>query len=174
MISAEQDLIARAARGDEAAFSTLALQYRDRLLRFLWLRCGSQSDAEDATQEALLNAWRYLPSYSEKWQFSTWLYRIGLRQLSKRPASAEPMIDEPASKETSEFSLEMRNVWRSAQKHLSKDANTALWLRYAEDASIKEIADIMDKSIVWVKVGLMRSRQRLARELSDGGQHERY
>ncbi|MEM7764846.1 MAG: sigma-70 family RNA polymerase sigma factor [Pseudomonadota bacterium] len=165
MLDAEQQLIAQAQRGDVDAFSSLVEHYRDRLLRFLWLKSGDAGAAEDATQEALINAWRYLKSYNNRWQFSTWLYRIGLRQLKSAPEVHDNTAT-ALSHDNTEFELEMDNVWRTARSVLSDDACHALWLRYAEDASIKEIAAIMERTSVWVKVNLMRSRQRLAQHLN--------
>ncbi|MFK8051571.1 MAG: RNA polymerase sigma factor [Woeseiaceae bacterium] len=167
MLNAEQALIARAKSGDQAAFTMLATQYRDRLLQFLWIRCGHQHDAEDATQNALINAWTYLSSYRSDWQFSTWLYRIGLRELGKRPVIDTGYATEPTAPDRTELALDIENVWRKAQQVLSADACTALWLRYAEDASIGDIAEVTGKSQVSIKVGLMRSRNRLAKELRD-------
>ncbi|MEN7344156.1 MAG: sigma-70 family RNA polymerase sigma factor [Pseudomonadota bacterium] len=166
MLTAEQQLIRQAQAGDQTAFTQLAAQYRERLHRFLWLKSGDRGDAEDATQEALLNAWRYLQSYNEKWQFSTWLYRIGLRQLS-RPRAVTGIELEPVVSDNIDAELDSDNVWRTARRCLSADACRAMWLKYAEDASVKEIAEVLDRSQVWVKVNLMRSRQRLARELNE-------
>ena len=169
MLTAEQQLIRQAQAGDQSAFTQLAEQYRGRLHRFLWLKSGDRGDAEDATQEALLNAWRYLQSYDEKWQFSTWLYRIGLRQL-KRPTAVTGPETETSVCDNVESEIDMDNVWRAAQQCLSTDACRALWLKYAEDASIREIAEVLGRGQVWVKVNLMRSRQRLAKELNQRGE----
>jgi RNA polymerase sigma-70 factor (ECF subfamily) len=160
--SDEQRLVERAQAGSQEAFTVLVRRYQDRLLRFLALRCGVYQDAEDAVQSALLNAWRYLPSYDPRWQFSTWLYRIGLRELA-RPEPGRVAIDESMlSVDNALPGVEAGNVWRLATELLSTDARSALWLRYGEDASIREIATIMSRSSAWVKVSLMRSRRTLA------------
>ncbi|MEL7374710.1 MAG: sigma factor, partial [Pseudomonadota bacterium] len=90
---AEQDLVERAANGCRQSFANLVEHYRDRLFRFLALRCANREDAEDAVQEAFVAAWRYLPSYDARWRFSTWLYRIGLRNLPKARPVSEPLGD---------------------------------------------------------------------------------
>ncbi|MEM6730147.1 MAG: sigma factor, partial [Myxococcota bacterium] len=72
----EERLIAEARSGSVRAFTELIAGYREGLFRFLLVRCRSRADAEDALQEALVNAYRYLHTYDDRWRFSTWLYRI--------------------------------------------------------------------------------------------------
>ena len=79
----ELQLIDAAKAGSADAFADLVLRYRDRLLRFLLTRCASYADAEDALQDTLINAYRYLHSYDPRWRFSTWLYRIAIRNAQK-------------------------------------------------------------------------------------------
>lgn len=162
MRSEEQQLIARAQDGCRDAFTTLVQRYQHRLLRFLALRCGVYQDAEDALQGALLNAWRYLPSYDARWQFSTWLYRIGLRELAAKDPGRVELDESMLAVVDALPGVEIDNIWRLAARQLSVDARSALWLRYGEDASISEIASIMSRSNAWVKVSLMRSRRTLA------------
>lgn len=159
---AEQRLIERAANGCRQSFAALVDRYRDRLLRFLALRCASREDAEDAVQEAFVAAWRYLPSYDSRWRFSTWLFRIGLRNLPRPGPVTVPLADDDGAEGDALGAVEADNVWRLARQHLSADAAAALWLRYGEDLSVREIATATSRSVAWVKVSLMRSRRRLA------------
>ena len=61
---------------------------------------------------------------------------------------------------------------------LNDEVYSAMWLRYAEDMSINDIARAMDKSSSWAKVTLMRARERLAADFDADGvgihQEERY
>ncbi|MCH5378083.1 MAG: hypothetical protein JJ992_29345, partial [Planctomycetes bacterium] len=82
-MASELQLIAAAKAGSADAFADLARRYRDRLLRFLVTRCTSVADAEDALQDTLINAYRYIHSYDPRWRFSTWLYRIAIRNAGK-------------------------------------------------------------------------------------------
>jgi RNA polymerase sigma-70 factor, ECF subfamily len=78
-------LLARARRGDRAAFGALAIQHRKRLFALALQLVGNGSDAEDVVQETLLRAYRHLPQWEARSQFSTWLYRIAVnRALSHR------------------------------------------------------------------------------------------
>ncbi|MEO0345472.1 MAG: sigma-70 family RNA polymerase sigma factor [Pseudomonadota bacterium] len=164
---AEQDLVERAANGCHQSFANLVEHYRDRLFRFLALRCANREDAEDAVQEAFVAAWRYLPSYDARWRFSTWLYRIGLRNLPKARPASEPLGDHEAPGTDALGAAEIDNLWRLAREHLSPDACAALWLRYGEDMSIRDTAKTLSRSVPWVKVSLLRSRRQLA-AVADG------
>jgi RNA polymerase sigma-70 factor (ECF subfamily) len=82
-VTTEQQLIEAAKAGSAEAFADLARHYRERLLRFLLSRCTSFADAEDVLQDTLINAFRYIHSYDPRWRFSTWLYRIAIRNAGK-------------------------------------------------------------------------------------------
>jgi len=81
-VTDELKLIAAAKSGSADAFADLVSLYRERLLRFLLTRCASFADAEDVLQDTLIAAFRYIHSYDPRWRFSTWLYRIAIRNAS--------------------------------------------------------------------------------------------
>ena len=82
-------MIALAKQGSVSAFSELVENYQERLLRFLVTRCRSRADAEDAIQDTFINAFRYIGSYNPRWKFSTWLFRIALRNAAKVSEQAD-------------------------------------------------------------------------------------
>ena len=71
-------LIERARKGDADAFDELARQRIDSVYRTALGILGNPADARDATQEALISAWRSLGSLREVERFDAWLYRITL------------------------------------------------------------------------------------------------
>ncbi|MDX2132907.1 MAG: sigma-70 family RNA polymerase sigma factor [Planctomycetota bacterium] len=168
-----ETLAVRAASGDaegRACFARLVALYESRLFTFLVRRGESTQDAEELTQEAFLRAWERLRSYDPRWKFSTWLYTIALRQaISRRRRSAPRRLpetyDTPApapAPDTSEHRSMGAKLWALAAEHLTAEQHTALWLRYAENMDIPEIARVMRKSRVAVRVCLYRARQHLA------------
>jgi RNA polymerase sigma-70 factor (ECF subfamily) len=167
----DEQLVEASLKGASGAFEELVGRYRDRLLRFLVTRSTSLADAEDAVQDTFINAYRYLASFDPRWRFSTWIYRIAIRNAARqrRPewhdADVE-LVDESDPLDACIAHSERENVWQSAKKHLSDDAYNALWLRYVEDLSVKEISQALDKSGSWTKVTLMRARRRLTSELA--------
>jgi RNA polymerase sigma-70 factor (ECF subfamily) len=172
-VATEEQLIVSAQEGSVAAFSKLVEMYQERLLRFLLLRCSSRADAEDAIQDTFINAHRYIRSYNPRWRFSTWLFRIALRNAS-RIRQQDGVLDEHAQGETADpleaciIASERENLWLIAKRTLATDAYSAMWLRYVEDMSVKEIAHALEKPLSWTKVTLMRSRRRLSNEMAGG------
>ena len=61
---------------------------------------------------------------------------------------------------------ERENLWRSARRLLSNEVYTAMWLRYVEDMSIKDISNVLGRSVSWTKVNLLRGRRALESELN--------
>ena len=173
-MSDEAQLIDRARAGSVTAFTDLVRRYQDRLLRFLVTRCASFADAEDALQDTFINAFRYIGSYDPRWRFSTWLYRIALRNAAKLHTPATVGLDEAGNiGEDGNDPLaeciaasDRENLWLSARRLLSDELYTAMWLRYAEDMSIRDVASVLDRSTSWTKVNLMRGRKALDAELS--------
>lgn len=74
---AEEDAdLDRARQGDRDAFGRLVRRHQRRVYAAALHILGSHSDADDATQEALVRAYRGLATFDGRADFSTWLYRI--------------------------------------------------------------------------------------------------
>ena len=73
---ADHELMARAAKGDERAFRTLAERHAGAALRLARRILGNEAMAEDVVQEALLRVWINAPRWRPEAAFRTWLYRI--------------------------------------------------------------------------------------------------
>src|SRR5437588_1191569 len=97
----EQQLIAAARGGDEAAYGRLVESYRGELHAHCYRMLGSVHDAEDALQEALLRAWRGLPRFEGRSSLRSWLYTIAtntcLNAIAKRPKRVLPIDYAPAA-----------------------------------------------------------------------------
>ena len=178
-MTTELQLIEAAKAGSAEAFADLARHYRERLLRFLLTRCASFADAEDALQDTLIAAYRYLHSYDPRWRFSTWLYRIAIRNAASlrradvidvaevhdlRDEESDPLLQCMADKDTD-------NLWVNARRLLNDEVFTAMWLRYAEDMSVNDISKSLDRSVSWTKVNLMRGRRSLETQMNDAAKH---
>lgn len=168
----EAGLIASAQNGDANAFEALVGRYETRLYRLLVMRAAVRSDADDALQETMLAAWRFIGSYKPRWKFSTWLFRIGLRNLARQggrsfaPPEIELADETALDPESSAAALQnSKNLWELAGQRLDRDSLTALWLRYGEELKVREIADAMEKSPGWVKVRLLRARRALEKSV---------
>lgn len=167
----DEELVDATLNGSAAAFAEVVERYQERLLRFLLTRCATRADAEDALQDTFLNAYRYLPSYRPRWRFSTWLYRIAIRNASRRRGPGELSYQDHADDAADPLDACIRhsdrvNIWLAASRLLTPDARAALWLRYVEDMSIREVARALGRSQTWTKVSLLRSRRRLKAALA--------
>ena len=72
----QENIIARARRGDADAFEQLVVAYRDQVFRLALRMCGNEADADEVAQEAFLSAWKALPNFRGDSRFSTWLYQL--------------------------------------------------------------------------------------------------
>src|SRR5947209_4640331 len=72
----EAAVIARARRGDMAAFATLVERYQSPVYNLAYRMLGAAPDAEDAAQEAFLRAYRRLSSFQPGRKFASWLLSI--------------------------------------------------------------------------------------------------
>jgi RNA polymerase sigma-70 factor (ECF subfamily) len=80
----DADLVARARRGDSAAFGELVDRHRVAVYRAAFAALGSHADAEDAAQDAFLLAYRRLGGFRGEASFKTWLLTIAWRQAINR------------------------------------------------------------------------------------------
>ncbi len=166
----DETLVGEALEGSEPAFAELVLRYRDRLLRFLLSRSASLADAEDAIQDTFVSAYRYLHSFDPRWRFSTWIFRIAIRNVASNGAS-EATVDEEVAGDSDPLAeciaaSDRDNLWLTARRVLGTEAYDAMWLRFGEDLSVRDIARVLDRSESWVKVNLLRAKRRLSDALN--------
>ncbi|MDQ3102780.1 MAG: sigma-70 family RNA polymerase sigma factor, partial [Actinomycetota bacterium] len=97
----EATQLAAAQAGDEGAFARLVDVYRGELGAHCYRMLGSTADAEDALQDAMLRAWRGLPSFEGRSSLRSWLYRIAtnvcLDAIGRRPKRVLPIDYGPAA-----------------------------------------------------------------------------
>lgn len=169
--------LAELAAGESAgAFDVLAARWRPRLVAALWKRTRSEADAEDVAQDALLRAHQKLELFSGQHRFSTWLFTIAFRLDISRRRREKPTVSlavfetEPhevasAGDPTSDLAADREladNLWAIAARELNESYYTVLWLRYGEQQSPAEIARVLNKTKLAVRVTLHRARQKLA------------
>ena len=164
------ELAAGAAGGSSASFEALVDRLGPRLLRYLRRRVRDEHAAEDVLQETFLKAYRNLGRYDPSRSFATWIFTIATRLAasylrSRRPAAGVDGLDPPATgvgpAEAASRREQNAGLWALASRVLGDGQFTALWLRYAEDMSLQEVADVMARSKGSVKVLLHRACRRL-------------
>ena len=152
-------LVDRARRGDHEAFSVLAGGSVDRLYAVARLILRDTDLAEDATQDALLRAWRDLPTLRDVERFDAWLYRLVVRSCAdigrrrRRWRSELSVVTiEPAEPDRA-AELADRDQLERGLRRLSDAQRTILVLNFYVGLSPIEAADVLD-----IPVGTAKSR----------------
>lgn len=162
-------LVKRAQRGDRRAFAELVERHQARLFTLAARTLGSENDAADAVQEALLRAWLALPRFRATSRFSTWLYRITLnaahdQRLRRRAEPAEIALERPDPRD-SFLESELSGELQRALHGLDEDFRLAVVLYDMLGASYEEIAELTGVPEGTVKSRIFRGRRELARAL---------
>jgi RNA polymerase sigma-70 factor (ECF subfamily) len=156
--SADDALVRRARNGDAAAFEALVGTRIDRCYRIAWSILSNEADAADATQEALVAAWRQLPRLRDPAVFDGWLnrivanaalmarrHRVRLREVSVRPAfpgdTAEPFEPpyDPLARTAVDNVPDNDAIGRAFDRLRPKD-RMILVLHHVEERPVAEIA----------------------------------
>ena len=165
----DEELAVQAQAGSHPCFEELVYRYSHRLFHFLRPKMSNDQDTEDLVQETFLKIYRNIGRFNLKYRFSTWIYttagRLAISYFrKKRPheTAIESVASSPALAGAGMMAEEdSKNLWDAA-KGLQQDQFQALWLRYMEDMPVKEIARVMKKTRVHVRVLLHRARSNLA------------
>lgn len=152
----EESLVRRAQQRDPMALTQLYEENFDRIYRYIVLKIGEKTEAEDMTQQVFLNAFKSISSYKYRGApFSSWLFRIAHNQivdyLRRKSKRATVPLDESLVSGNSdprlevERNLDIRNLVL-ATKWLTKAQQEVISLRFAGELSIAQAAKIMGKS----------------------------
>jgi RNA polymerase sigma-70 factor (ECF subfamily) len=186
---AEAALIARLRAGENAAFEELVRLAGGRMMAVARRLLRREEDAQDAVQEAFLNAFKSLDRFDGRSQLTTWLHRITVNvclmklRSQKRRGGPERSIEEmlptfvsdghqtratptwkPISKPEASGgieSAEVRDLVRSTIESLPEQYRVVLMLRDIEELSTEETAEALGMSVSAVKTRLHRARQAL-------------
>jgi len=173
--------VAQAANGDREAFEELVVRYAPKVFGLCFSLLGNHADAEDASQETFLKAFRAIGTYRDQASFSTWLYRITsntcidmARQRARRPwVSMDAEIEEEdggvAFQVADEAPLQDETIaarWsadkvREAIGTLPEGFRTVLLLRDIEGLTYQEVAAVLGIREGTVKSRLARARAAL-------------
>jgi RNA polymerase sigma-70 factor, ECF subfamily len=154
----EANLIRRAQQHDPVALTQIYEENFDRIYRYIVLKIGDRTEAEDMTQQVFINVLQSISFY--KWKgmpFTSWLYRIAhnqvvdhLRKISRRKTvPLDESLPLPAAdgdpKYEIERKVEIEEITRAA-KRLTAAQQEVISLRFAGELSITEVAGVMGKS----------------------------
>ena len=176
-------LIAHAAAGNTAAFETLLATRLDRCYRLAFAILGDSSDAADATQEAVVAAWRQLPRLRDLRSFDSWLNRIvaNSARMSRRHRTRlrEVQVATLTQSDADDRSWEPADVRAAGQiesvaasdaigrafDRLSERDRLILVLHHVEERPVAEIAKTLGVPVGTAKWRLHQARAALERAL---------
>jgi RNA polymerase sigma-70 factor (ECF subfamily) len=174
----EQDLIDQARLGDLTSFEALVDRYAVYVFNLALRVVGDSHEAENLTQEAFLRAWRGLPGFQGRAKFSTWLYQIVTNLCNSRlprlrlelsaltpEEDALQLPDERQFVEASLLSKELQTWLHAAVDRLPVSYRLLISLRYLQELSYAEIAQMTGLPLGTVKTGIHRARHILKEAL---------
>ncbi len=184
----DAQLITLSQAGSLRAFQELVRRYQHRLFGLCYRLLGRHHDAEDASQEAFLRAYRALSRYDPGRPLDRWLLTIAanccvsvLRRRRSRPDEVGPLpAEERADRAGSAASVpelaqahEFAQALASAIAELPQTYRTPFVLFQQEDMRYEDIAQVLDLPLGTVKSRVHRAREQLYQRLSRAGFLER-
>ena len=183
----DQTLAQQARRGDPDAFGELVRRHQQAVFNVALRMTGSRPDAEDATQETFLRAFRAFKQFDSHRPLAPWLKRIAVNVCLNwyeanriRPAVTEADLARPgeAAADLDEWQA---NVTTPEQRYLAREQAAAvraailqlppayravIELRHFQNLSYEEIATTLGRPLSSVKSDLFRARKQLAQVLA--------
>lgn len=183
----EDGLIARAQRGDAAAFETLMSAYEKKVYCLCLRMMGNPHDGEDAAQEAMLRIWQNIGRYRGESALSTWIYRVAASTctdaIRKRARQSQPSLealgeegydpkdDAPSPQEQAEES-ERDAAMRRAIDSVPEQMRSVFLLRDVHGLSVEATANALHLPRGTVKSRLARAREKVAAALLQSGLYD--
>jgi RNA polymerase sigma-70 factor (ECF subfamily) len=172
---AERAIVQRAQSGDTQAFGELVLMHQTFVYNLALRLLGDSNEAQDLAQEAFLRAWQGLGGFRGAAGFRTWLYRIAMNLCYNRSPQLKQSLShipvdehmeewlpaETASPERELERAELRSFLHRQIERLPESYRLLVMLRYQQDLSYEEIAEVTGMPLGTVKTGLFRAHARL-------------
>ena len=143
-------LVALAQQGDQRAFESLTLAHHTRLFRVAYGILRDRHLAEDATQQAFLDIWRYIRRLRDPAKFDGWSYRLLVhacyaeaKRAKPRSSEVEAYSEAIASPVDEYRSVVERDELERAFRRLSLDHRAVIVLRHLLGMSPNEVADVL-------------------------------
>jgi RNA polymerase sigma-70 factor, ECF subfamily len=184
----DAELVGRIARHDQAAFEILMRQYNGKLFRVARAILKDDAEAEDALQEAYLDAYRHIGEFRGEARLGTWLTRIVINQALMRlrkhrrdrvvvpfedgraaepdPAEADVADEHTESPPAATLRAEIRRALERRIDELPMAFRTVFVMREVEDMTVEETAECLSIPAATVRTRLFRARALLREALA--------
>jgi len=165
----EAEIVARVLKGDRQAYALLVDEYKSPIYNLAYRMTGNSEDADDLTQETFIRAYQYLWRYDTRRKFFTWLYTLALNLIrshfkknkynkSSEELSAHLLADKNPSPETELIETQEISV---CLLRLEDESRALLIMKFHQELTFEEIAQITGKSLSAVKMRIYRGLEKL-------------
>lgn len=173
-----REIVERAVKGDEAAFTALVRWYHPRFIRFAHHMLKSETEADDVVQDAFIRIYRALPYYRERERFESWLFRIlanccrtalsrnhklSLRLVDLQAPEARAVYDRSDTRDDAAW----RNMLDVALDMLPVEQREAFLLHHVDGHSYEVMSEITGVRQSALKMRVKRACDRLRATLGD-------
>lgn len=162
-------LVKKAIKRNPDAYGELIREYQDYLYKTAYLYVKNEETALDAVGTAVLKAYLQIHTLRNPEYFKTWITRILINAAydEQKKLICHSELPETIEDSHEEISLEEKYDINTAVTRLSEKYRTVIILKYFNEFSVKEIADIMGAPEGSVKAYLSRARDELRRILKE-------
>lgn len=170
----DQELVEQYRQGRDAAFNEIVLRYQEKVYWVVRRFLTDHDDADDVVQEVFIKASRNLAGFRGDSSLYTWLYRIAVNlslNALRQKRVAEFFRIEDIGEVRHEGDVgphdqveadEQRSLVESAVRSLPAKQRTVFVLRYYEEMTYEEIADVMQTSVGGLKANYFHAVRKVA------------
>lgn len=165
----EAGLVRDTLKGESRAFDEIVRTHHRRVFNFVHQMTRHRHDAEDLTQQTFIKAFNGLARFDQSRPLINWLLTIArhtalnhFRDSKKWEEMPETTASgEPSPAHAAEEREHTETLWARARAVLSRREFEVMWLRFGEELSIKETANVVGLTQTHVKVLVFRARRAL-------------
>jgi RNA polymerase sigma-70 factor (ECF subfamily) len=188
-VKTDQDIVALARAGEEAAYRELIRRYERPLFSLLYRMVRDRELAEDLAQETFVKALNAIESYRPEFKFSSWIFKIAnnaaidhlrRRELDTLSLEGSPQAETPEAIEATALQIgdrqesaldevearELGGQIEAAIAQLRPEYRSCILLRHVEGRAYEEIAEILNLPLGTVKTYIHRARNELRQALA--------
>ncbi|HTK41901.1 MAG TPA: sigma-70 family RNA polymerase sigma factor [Gemmatimonadales bacterium] len=185
----DQEIVALARVGEEAAYRELIRRYERPLFSLLFRMVRDRELAEDLAQETFVKALNAIESYRPEFKFSSWIFKIAnnaaidhlrRRELDTLSLEGSPQAETPEAIEATALQIggrqesplaevearELGGQIEAAIAQLRPEYRSCILLRHVEGRAYEEIAEILNLPLGTVKTYIHRARNELRQALA--------
>jgi len=186
----DEVLVQKCLEGDRGAFAEIVRRYQKQIYSLAYRLTNHMEDAQDLAQEIFIKLYQVLDKYDTQKPFFPWMYKVATNVcytlLRKRPADEVPLekviefgpivLQSQNQPEERYEAKEMQLLVQQAIAQLPEKYRIPLVLRYLEEFSYRQIAEIMDLPLTTIETRLYQGKALLQKRLDSilqrGEHHE--